>query len=63
LITGLNWAPGQSHVLRWVNTDMSGQDNGLAVDNLAITGVVPAPGALALLGLAGLTATRRHRHS
>jgi len=60
-ITGLNWAPGQSLVLRWNGVDLSGQDNGLAIDNLVVTGVIPAPGAIALLGLAGLVGGRRRR--
>jgi MYXO-CTERM domain-containing protein len=60
-ITGLTWAPGQSLVLRWNSVDLSGQDNGLAIDDLSITGVVPTPGAIALLGLAGLVGGRRRR--
>ena len=35
-------------------------DEDLAIDNLSVTGV-PAPGAAALFGLAGLTAARRRR--
>lgn len=61
IITGLNWAPGQSIVLRWDINDLSGQDNGLAIDNFSAVGIVPAPGALALLGLAGLVGVRRRR--
>jgi len=60
-ITGLNWAPGQSLVLRWDAIDLPGQDNGLAIDNLALTGIIPAPGVLALFGLAGLAGGRRRR--
>ena len=60
-ITGLNWAPGQSLVLRWDAIDLSGQDNGLAIDDLTLTGVIPAPGVLALIGLAGLAGGRRRR--
>jgi hypothetical protein len=60
-ITGLNWAPGQSIVLRWDAVDLPGQDNGLAIDNLSITGIVPTPGTIGLLGLAGLAAIRRRR--
>jgi len=29
-ISGLNWAPGQTLVLRWTMNDVQGQDNGLA---------------------------------
>lgn len=61
VITGLNWAPGQSIVLRWDIQDLTGQDNGLAIDNFYAVGIVPAPGALALLGVAGLVGVRRRR--
>lgn len=60
-ITGLNWAPGTSLVLRWNGGDLTGQDNGLAIDNLNITGIVPAPGSLALLAIGGLVGGRRRR--
>ena len=37
-------------------------DEDLAIDNLTVTGTeIPAPGAAALFGLAGLTASRRRR--
>jgi len=39
VITGVNWAPGQSLVLRWNATELSGQDNGLAIDTLAVSGI------------------------
>lgn len=58
-ITGLNWAPGQSLVLRWDLGDLSGQDNGLSIDNLSVTGVVPGPGAMALMALAAMRSRRR----
>lgn len=58
-ITGLNWAPGTSLVLQWNAQDQSGQDDGLAIDDL--TFVVPTPGAAAMLGLGALVAGRRRR--
>ena len=62
IITGLNWAPGQSLVLRWDAVDITGQDNGLAIDDLSLVGVpVPGPGALALLSAAGLVGTSRRQ--
>lgn len=36
VLSGLNWRPGQTLVLRWDSTDLSGQDNGLAIDDLSI---------------------------
>jgi len=40
--------------------DLDSGDEDLAIDNLTVSGV-PAPGAAALFGLAGLTAARRRR--
>jgi len=61
IIGGFTWAPGESIVLRWDLADLPGQDNGLAIDDLVIVGVIPAPGAIALLTLAGLGSARRRR--
>jgi len=57
-IGGLSVADGESIVLRWDMADMSGQDNGLAIDDLVVVGI-PAPGAIALVGLAGQIGRRR----
>lgn len=59
-ITGLTWNPGETLVLQWNGIDQSGQDDGLAIDDVSFV-AVPAPGALALLGLGGLLAGRRRR--
>jgi hypothetical protein len=67
-ITGLNWAPGQTLVLRWALGEATGQDNGLGIDDVEfIAHAVPEPstfvlGALALAGLAGYQ-IRRQRSS
>ncbi len=36
-VTGLNWAPGQTLTLRWTDVNDSGNDDGLAVDDLSFT--------------------------
>ncbi len=65
-ITGLNWAPGQTLVLRWTMDQVQGQDNGLAIDDLTFSAVaVPEPstlvlGTVALAGL-GVRSLRRRR--
>jgi len=63
-ITGLNWADGTTLALRWNMNELTGQDTGLAINNLQIN-AVPEPSTVALaaagLGLAGLTARRRQR--
>jgi hypothetical protein len=33
-LTGLDWAPGETLVLRWTSQDLTGQDDGLGIDDL-----------------------------
>jgi hypothetical protein len=53
MLTGLNLANGQSLYIRWQDFNDQGNDAGLAVDNLKLT-VIPEPGSLTLIALAGL---------
>jgi hypothetical protein len=61
-ITGLSLAAGGVIYLRWTSDDVSGAGSRdeLALDNVAVT-AIPAPGALVVLGLAGLGCRRRRR--
>ncbi len=36
-VTGLNWAPGQVLVLRWTDVNDTGNDDGLAIDDLSLS--------------------------
>jgi predicted extracellular nuclease len=36
-LSGLNWAPGQTLVLRWTDVNDSGSDDGLAIDDLTLS--------------------------
>lgn len=69
-IAGLDIAANSSFWIRWSDTDASGADDGLAIDNFSLTArgavvpaalAVPEPGSLALAGIAlvGLLTTRR----
>lgn len=50
--SGLNWAPGDTLVLRWLAQDLSGQDDGLGVDNLTFSAAaIPEASTLCLAGL------------
>jgi MYXO-CTERM domain-containing protein len=59
-ISGVNWTPGQELYIRWQLPKMSGSGANLAIDDFSLT-AVPAPGAMALLGVAGLLGARRRR--
>jgi hypothetical protein len=63
-VSGLNWAPGQTLVLRWSLSEGSGQDNGMGIDELQfVAHAVPEPSTLVLgaLAMAGLAAYRIRR--
>jgi len=63
-ITGLTWAPGQTLVLKWSAPDLTGQDDGLGIDNLSFqANAVPEPSsiALALFGAVGVVAAAWRR--
>lgn len=51
-ISGLDWLPGTSLALRWNMNEVTGQDTGLAIDNLQIN-AVPEPSTV-MLGVAGI---------
>ena len=59
-LSGFTWAAGSYLYLRWTDLDEAGSDATMGMDNFSIS--VPAPGAVALIGLAGLVASRRRRN-
>jgi hypothetical protein len=56
----ITWNPGEFLILRWTDLNDVNNDHALAIDNVTFN-AVPAPGAMALLGIAGLVAGRRKR--
>ena len=48
-------------ILRWVSTTTAAATGSNRIDNIVVNNAVPAPGAVALLGLAGLVGSRRRR--
>jgi MYXO-CTERM domain-containing protein len=61
-IAGATASGKASVIFRFVNTSTANGGGTNRIDNILVTGnVVPAPGALALLGVAGLIGARRRR--
>lgn len=63
-IYDLNWAPGDSLFIRWNDSNDTGNDAGIAIDNLSMIASVPEPSSsLTLLwGGATLALLRRRSH-
>jgi len=55
-----SWAAGDTLWIRWVEVNDPGNDHGLSIDNWSFS-ATPAPGPVALLGLAGPMVFRRRR--
>jgi hypothetical protein len=64
-LSGLNVAPGAELWLRWFDSDSSGADHGIAIDNfdISFTTAVPEPTTATLLGLGLLLLGNRMRRS
>ncbi len=62
LIPGITLNPGEELFLRWIDPDETGNDMGLAVDDLSVNfSIVPEPSALVLVGLGVLALALRRR--
>lgn len=59
-VSGLNWANNTVLVIRFWDNNDSGNDAALAIDDVSFT-AVPSPGAIALLGVAGMIGSRRRK--
>lgn len=61
-ITGLTWADGDYLILRWLDNDVSGEDLGLAIDDVSFSATaVPEPASIAAFAALGLLGLRRRR--
>lgn len=64
-VDGISWAPGQTLILRWSDTDDTGSDDGLAIDDLsfdtfvrpAISSVSPLPNSVGIDKATPITVT------
>lgn len=59
-VNNLTWANNAILVIRFWDNNHSGNDHAFAIDDVTFT-AVPAPGAAALIGVAGLITTRRRK--
>lgn len=58
-VTGLTWLPGEELWIRWMDSDHSGNDHAMGIDDLTFS-AVPEPATIGLM-LVGLTAVVRRR--
>ncbi len=55
-VNNISWAPGSTLTLRWNGFDVSGQDDGLAIDNVSFSADVPEPATCAMAVVLGIAA-------
>lgn len=62
-LTNLNWAAGQTLFIRWQDSDTSGHEAAIAIDNLSISSIPESASVAALSGAfaLGVVALRRRR--
>jgi hypothetical protein len=60
-VTGISWMPGTDLWLRWADTNNSGNDHGLAIDDLTFSAAVPEPASVGLIAVGALAMLRRRR--
>jgi hypothetical protein len=58
-VSNINWAPGATLILRWSAAQDSGQDDGLAIDNLSFSIPEPSSFLIALVAAASLALRRK----
>jgi hypothetical protein len=65
VINNANWTPGSTLLIRWNGQDITGQDNGLAIDNLSLSasGAVPEPASFvfAVIAAVGVAVLRKRQ--
>jgi hypothetical protein len=63
VVNDINWQPGRTLWLRWADINNSGNDHGLAIDDVSFSAEIPEPASiwLSLLGMIGVLAKRRGR--
>jgi hypothetical protein len=60
-VSGINWAPGTDLWIRWEDVDHTGNDHGLAIDDLHFSADVPEPMGFGAVAVSALTLAGRRR--
>jgi hypothetical protein len=63
VVNNINWNPGETLWLRWTDINNSGNDHGLAIDDVSFSAQIPEPASctLFLIGALGFLGIRRGR--
>lgn len=62
-LNNITLTPGEFLTIRYLDDNVNGNDNALAIDDVSVSFVVPEPGSLSLAAMGGLVCLVRRRRS